>query len=650
MCGIAGILQTRDHSCLNESLLRMLNTLVHRGPDGSGIWLDESAGFALGHRRLSIVDLTASGAQPMLSECGRFVLSYNGELYNTKELRSELISKGDRFRGHSDTEVLLAALARWGVEGALKKLVGIFAFALWDRQKRSLVLARDHMGVKPIFWTAGPGGFAFASELKALATDPNFDRALDPAGLGSFLQFKYVRAPLTIYAAARALPPGSYMMVDATGAGVPQAYWRLEDVAARLAPQRRSQQDDQEAVDQLESMLSDAVSRQLVSDVPLGAFLSGGIDSSTIVSLMQRVSSSPVSTFSIGFDIPGINEAHIAKAVAAHLGTKHTELYVTEREAMDTVPKIAAIFDQPHADVSNIATYLLCQMAREHVTVSLSGDGGDELFFGYDRYFRARRLREAIAPIPPALRGFLANAIGGDRLRNVGFGQGGRISRARWSASRLLHFARRDSGSVFGHFVTAWLDPRVVAPSALADTGAWDANVGTLTDPDEQMMLNDSLTYLPDCVLSKVDRASMAVSLEARVPFMDHRVVEHAWGMGQGLKRRAGAGKWALREVLYRHVPREMVDRPKQGFDAPVGAWLRGGLRDWGEDLLSRTSIERYGALNATTTRDLWRVHQSGAVDASAYLWSLLCLQAWLKDGHPAPTAQGSLVSAAARA
>jgi asparagine synthase (glutamine-hydrolysing) len=644
MCGIAGVLGGPSRAALLIDLARMTGAVVHRGPDSAGVWLDESAGLALGHRRLAIVDLTDTGAQPMVSACGRYAITYNGELYNTEELRAELAAKGDVFRGHSDTEVLLAGLARWGLEVTLKKLVGIFAFGFWDRENRCLSLARDHLGVKPLYWSQGPNGFAFASELRALAALPWFDRALDMAGIGAFLQAKYIRAPLTIYRAASALPPGCHMSVRAEGPSAPKAYWRLEEVASRLAGQRAAAANAAEALESLEAILRNAVRRQMVSDVPLGAFLSGGIDSSTVVAMMQRASSRPVRTFSIGFDRPGFDEAPAAKAVAAHLKTDHTEHYVTDKDALELAPRMAGLFDQPHADVSNIATYLLCKMARAHVTVALSGDGGDELFFGYSRYLHAARVRRHVARLPGRVRGLLAAAIGGRALRNEGFAWPGRVARARWSAARLLHLARDDAGDVYRHFGTAWLDPGVMAPGAQADDAGWAERRSLLADPDERMMLHDSLTYLPDDVLAKVDRASMAVSLEARVPLLDHRVVEHAWGMSQSLKYQGGVGKWALKQVLYRYVPPALVDRPKQGFDAPIGSWLRGGLRDWGETLLSPAVIKRFGVLDPRPVQQLWKAHQSGTVDASPYLWCLLNLQSWLQDGHPAPATQAPLL------
>lgn len=637
MCGIAGIVDVGRGLNLAARIAAMTQTLRHRGPDGSGRWIDADAGVALGHRRLAIVDLSEAGAQPMVSACGRYVLTYNGELYNTNELREALVSRGDRFRGRSDTEVLLAGIARWGLETTLQKAIGIFALAIWDRQERCLYLARDHLGVKPLFWSAQPHGILFASELRALAALPEFDRTLDRAAIGSFLQYKYIRAPLTIYAAAKALPPGCYMVFEADGSTALRRYWCLAEIAACSAPLREAQRNESELLDQLESVLSSAVSRQLVSDVPIGAFLSGGIDSSTIVAMMQRASTTPVRTFSIGFDMPGFDEAPAARAVAAHLRTDHTELYVTEREALAIVPTLATLFDQPHADVSNIATVLLCRMARAHVTVALSGDGGDELFFGYERYARVRRVRRVLRNVPAAIRGPLSDIILARSRRDLGFGEPGRIARVRWSASRVLHFSRQDIDDAFLHFSTGWLDPDAVARGAMSDTASWEEHKRVLVDPNERMMLHDSLTYLPECVLAKVDRASMAASLEARVPMLDHTVVEHAWRIGQALKHRDGVGKWCLRQILYRHVPQHIVDRPKRGFDAPVGAWLRGALRDWAADLLSRESLERQGVIDPTTTDVLWRAHQSGRVDTSSYLWSLLSLQAWLRDVHAIP-------------
>ena len=620
----------------------MTGSLRHRGPDGNGLWIDETAGVALGHRRLAIVDLSEAGSQPMVSTCGRYIVSYNGEIYNADELRERLRKCGDSFRGSSDTEVLVAAIARWGVIRTLSEIIGIFAFAAWDKQTRELRLVRDQLGVKPLFWSNDRGCFLFASELRALAALPEFDHTLDPAAVGCFLQYNYIRSPLTIYRSARSLEPGSTLLLKADGSITIERYWSLIDVVMRHRDERLVTTDPQAALTALEMLLTDAVSRQLVSDVPIGAFLSGGVDSSTVVALMRNASTSPVRTFSIGFDVDSFDEAPAARGVAAHLGTEHTEFYVTGQEAVDCVPKLPAIYDQPLADTSGVPTYLLCELAHKQVSVALTGDGGDELFFGYQRYFKACAVHERVRGLPaPArkLASAIVEGLGGKGMRRNGFAVPGRIPRTAWHLSRLSDYASRDLNDIYLHFVTNWQDPGVVAPSARMRLASWNEHKECSPELGEQMMVHDSLTYLTDGVLAKVDRASMANSIEARVPLLDHRVVEHAWSLPFSLKYHDGVGKWALRQILYKHVPREIVDRPKRGFGSPVGMWLRGPLRDWASQLLSEKCLLKHGVLDVGACTRLWKVHLDGAVNVSSYLWALLMLQAWLEE-MPGPQPQ----------
>ncbi len=640
MCGIVGILdRTASADTLEPQVRRMSDTLVHRGPDGSGHWVDGEAGIAFGHRRLAIIDLTEAGHQPMRSHCGRYVITYNGELYNADEIRSELIAQGVAFRGTSDTEVLVNAISVHGLVRTLKALNGIFAFAVWDTSDRVLSLARDHVGIKPLFYSRNNARLAFASEVRALAIMDGFDRTLDFAAVGSFLQHNYIRAPLTIYRDVRSLEPGHVLTIGADGSVTDESYWDICDIVTRQAGDRRAATDDADVIDGLESILTDAVRRQLVSDVPIGAFLSGGVDSSTVVALIQKVASRPVRTFSIGFEDDKLNEAVVARAVADHLKTDHTELYVQEQDALDCVPNIARLYDQPLADTSTIPTYLLCKMAREHVTVALSGDGGDELFYGYSRFEKAAGLHDRLRRLPGPMRRLAGGALdvfGGRNLRQGFPLSGASGERARWHAGRLLHLAGRNPSDAYLHLHTHWAEPEQIAPGAITDRLRWPESEGVTESLRERMMLHDARTYMTDDVLVKVDRASMAASLEARVPLLDPRVIAHAWSLPMSVKFRDGETKWALRQVLYRHVPRALIDRPKSGFGAPIGAWLRGPLREWAEDLLSERALGDQGLFNVAAVRRVWEAHLSGRVDVSSYLWSVVMLQAWMREtGQP---------------
>lgn len=640
MCGIAGVWDRHRQDvpdALAATVAAMTRTLLHRGPDDGDLWTDAAAGVALGHRRLSIVDLSPAGAQPMVSSCGRFVVSYNGEVYNADELRSELAAAGRRFRGHSDTEAIVEGAAVWGVEPTVKRLIGMFAMALWDRRERVLYLVRDRLGIKPLYWAEFGGRVLFGSELKALRADRGWSPELDRGALAGFLRFGYVPAPQTIYRGVAKLPPGTILTIAVDGPPAIAPYWSLEQIAARGQSDRFAGSEE-DAAEALDALLRDAVRRRMVADVPLGAFLSGGIDSSTVVALMQAQSARPVRTFSIGFHEAGYDEGQNAAAVARHLGTDHTELYASPRHALEVIPQLADMYDEPFADSSQVPTYLVAKMTRQHVTVALSGDGGDELFAGYTRYFRGEGLWRAIDATPQPLRALAAYGVRA-------------LSPAAWSAvgtvipeqRRPAQFGDKmhklagiiagepEASAFYRQIVSLWVDP-----SGLVKDGA--ERPGPLEDvgirarvPDfvERMQYLDTLTYLPDDILTKVDRASMAVSLEARVPLLDHRVVAFSWSLPPAMKVGNGVGKRLLRRVLDRYVPRSLVDRPKMGFTMPVDAWLRHELRDWAETLLDKARLAREGILDPALVETRWREHLGGTRNWQASLWAVLMFQAW---------------------
>jgi len=638
MCGIAGFIEGGgfdSHDDARTIAHAMERSLLHRGPDAGDIWLDGEMGAAFAHRRLSIIDLSPAGAQPMHSADGRFVIVYNGEVYNADELGPELQTTGLTFRGHSDTEVVLEGCARWGVRRTVERLIGMFAFALWDRRERRLWLVRDRLGIKPLYWSFDRGRLMFGSELKALRAHPACPRDIDRDAVAAYLRHNYIPAPRTIYRSVNKLEPGRILSWSPGEDPRIEAYWSLGAVIddGRAKPFQGS---DDEAADALEAVLKDAVGRRMVADVPLGAFLSGGIDSSTVVALMQAQSTRQVRSFSIGFEEANYNEATHAAAVARHLGTDHTELYVRAQEALDVIPSMSEYFDEPFADSSQIPTYLVSRMTREHVMVALSGDGGDELFGGYSRYFQALKLARWVSAPPRALRGVAA-----DMIRAVPTAAWGRMfdlvpaSRRPDSPGHKMHaladLLRGNSDDVYRRLISLWDEPGTVAVDAIEPKGLlWDASVACrLPDALDRMMYLDTLTYLPDDILTKVDRASMAVSLEARVPMIDHRVVAFAWSLPRRLKVGGGEGKHLLRQVLYRHVPRALIDRPKMGFGVPIDDWLRGPLRDWAESLLSLERLTQAGLVKPEPVRQCWREHLSGARNWKYHLWDILMLQAW---------------------
>ncbi len=642
MCGIAGYFETVPRSTRKEleaTAVAMAGTLHHRGPDDSGVWTDPTAGIALAHRRLSILDLSPFGAQPMHSGSGRYTLSFNGEIYNFRALRSELESLGHTFRGHSDTEVALASFSQWGVHQAVERFNGMFAFAVWDRKERLLHLARDRFGEKPLYYGWMGKTFIFASELKAMRAHPDFEANIDRDVLALYFRHGYIPAPYSIYCGISKVLPGTILTLVPESGSRPTAvsYWSVRAVAEQGSANPFTGTET-EAIAHLDQLLMDAVKLRMEADVPLGAFLSGGVDSSTIVALMQAQSAQPVRTFSIGFQEAAYNEAEYAKAVAKHLGTSHTELYVTPEEAMAVIPRLPALYDEPFSDVSQIPTFLVSQLARRDVTVCLSGDAGDELFAGYDTYLHGIRIWRLIGWLPRFLR-----VLSGRGLTALSSGPWDFVESICPKGLRLQHLGLRlknlaellpaDSvETMYRGIVMHWDVPDSLVigasepPTTFTDRAQW----GSLSGALQRMMYTDLMTYLPDNILVKVDRASMGVSLEARVPLLDYRVAEFAWQLPVSMKIRAGRGKWILRQVLSRYVPPTLTDRPKMGFTVPINAWLRGSLKEWGEALLDRKRLRDQGFLNPDLIRGKWGEHQSGKVDWHTDLWGVLMFQAWL--------------------
>ena len=645
MCGIAGLLDFGRRSSGDDLRAigeRMTGQLRHRGPDASGCWFDAERGVALAHTRLSIVELSPMGAQPMHSSCGRFVLSYNGEIYNAPELRAELEAAGRAFRGSSDTEVLVEGCAVWGVEKTVRRLIGMFAFAAWDRADQSLYLVRDRLGIKPVYWGKSNSQLIFASELKAFRCVPGWRGELDLESLSAYLRYSYVPAPRSIFRDVQKLRPGMILQVRDNGDVCETAYWSLADVAAAGQSSAR-EFSDPEAIDALEELLGDAVKRRLVADVPLGAFLSGGVDSSAMVALMQKASSRPVRTFSIGFREAAYDESPHAAAVAKHLGTDHTELFVTPAEAQATIVKLPTIFDEPFADSSQIPTYLVSALTRKHVTVALSGDGGDELFGGYNRYGAGYQITSAMRYLPRSLRAGIGNAITAipPSRWDSAFALMPEAMRPRQAGEKMHKLASvlpEDVGGYYERLISpgedTWKMLHGHATPSLA-TSSFSAvameSRSAFRDERDWMQYMDAATYLPDDILTKVDRASMAVALEARVPLLDHRVVEFAWQLPRQFKFRSGQSKWLLRQVLYRYVPRSLIERPKSGFSVPIGDWLRGPLRDWAEDLLNPRTLGD-GLFDTARLGEKWAAHQAGTRNSQHALWNVLMFEAWRRE------------------
>lgn len=639
MCGIAGYWHPKGQGTYDGSsaLARMTDAIRRRGPDDSGAWNNED-GLFLGHRRLAIVDLTQAGHQPMTSPTGRFVVAYNGEIYNFRAIREALDAENGGtlpWRGHSDTEVMLAAFERWGIERTLGQMVGMFAIALWDRERKTLTLARDRMGEKPLYYGLQRGALLFGSELQALRAHPSFEANVSRDALAMFLKYAYVPAPHSIYGGIHKLPPGAIIeitprMLAEGSIGEPRRYWALPAIEQAA----RDGRTDEQAVSELDALLRNGIRDQMLADVPLGAFLSGGIDSTLIVSLMQAMSTQRVKTYTIGFDDASYNEAVQAKIVAQHLGTSHTELYVSGKDALDVVPHLPDIYAEPFADSSQIPTYLVSRLAREHVTVSLSGDAGDELFGGYNRYQYLPKVWGKLGNVPSVARSIAASMIRvapPARWDAIATSLGPVIPglRVRLPGEKLHKLAAVMSldspRAMYERVVSQWHN----ADDVVLGAGELPAGIVQQGEFATWMMRQDMLTYLPDDILAKVDRAAMAVSLETRVPFLDHRVVEFAAALPRSFKIRDGKSKWILRQLLNRYVPQEIVERPKMGFGIPLHDWLRGPLREWAEELLAAPRLAHEGYFAPQQIRKVWESHVSGRGNFQHMLWPVLMFQAW---------------------
>lgn len=644
MCGIAGLYSfdpRPDRLQIHKTVERMTQALRARGPDGGDVWQDPDCPLVLGHRRLSVIDLTDAGKQPMESPSGRFMITFNGEIYNFRDIRKELeLSSDIKLAGESDTEVLLCALEQWGLEKTLQRIKGMFAFALWDRKARALHFARDRFGKKPLYVGWAGSNLVFGSELKALCAHPEFSRDVNRDALASYMRFGYVPAPLSMFARVVQVLPGTHISIDLglLRAGqdllpLMEYYWNPRDVVIG-ARENPIEKNNDAVVTEFESILSHSVQERMVSDVPLGAFLSGGIDSSTIVAMMQKDVSVPVKTYSIGFSESGYNEAEYAKEIAAHLGTEHHELYVSARDALDIVPHLPEIYDEPFADSSAIPTFMVSRFARESVTVALSGDGGDEMLGGYNRHITGPKAWKMVNNIPAFMRKDFSAMI-----RSVSPSTWDKMRRNRPQFGAHMHkfseiLEKHFEGDVYLSLVSNWQKPK----SLVMDGG--EINI-PLVDPDmqveglgfsEAMMYWDALSYLNGDILTKVDRASMAVGLEARAPLLDQRIFDYVWRLPLDMKIREGQGKWLLRQVLNKHVPEEMYNRPKQGFSVPIAAWLRGDLKDWAEDLLDEHELKAQGLLNYVQVREAWEEHQKGRGHHAGKLWCVLMFQAWHRE------------------
>lgn len=649
MCGINGFFNTYT-TLPADAVIQQMNTAIrNRGPDAGDSWQDESIGLVLGHRRLAVQDLSPAGAQPMHSNCGRYVIIFNGEIYNHLELREQLMAKhkAPNWRGHSDTETMLACFVAWGIKNTLQAMVGMFAIVLWDRQQKILTLAKDRMGEKPLYWGWQGKGLYFGSDLKGLKAHPAFKTDINRDAITLLLRHNCIPAPYSIYKGIEKLRPGHWLQlpladIEKAKNSQPQAYWRFNDIVEKGLSHPFTGSPEQ-AVDDLESALTKSIGDQMLSDVPLGAFLSGGIDSSAVVALMQAQSSRPVKTFTIGFDDAGYNEATHAKAVAKHIGTDHTELYIRSEDALSVIPKLPSIYSEPFSDSSQIPTFLVSELASQHVTVSLSGDGGDELFGGYNRYLMAQQVWNRSRKLPKPVRQSVASVLTSlsPKKWDVLFDKLGPALperlRLRTPGDKVHKFAGvldiNNEQDFYQTLTSHWQYPENVVINAkepktlISDFKAWPE-----TDSFQHaMMAMDAQTYMTDDILAKVDRAAMANSLETRVPLLDHRIAELAWSLPLDYKIRQGEGKWTLKQVLFRHVPRELIERPKMGFGIPLHDWLRGSLRDWAEALLDENLLLQQGYFNPEPIRTMWKEHLSGLYNHQHHLWDVLMFQAWLE-------------------
>lgn len=641
MCGFTGYWdkQSADLTIVEKMALK----IAHRGPNDAGVWLNRSRDLAMAHRRLAIIDLSPAGHQPMNSVCGRFTLAFNGEIYNHLEIRAELNRETGalNWNGHSDTETLLNALSHWGLEKTLSRLNGMFAFSLWDEAKRALFLARDRMGEKPLYYGNNQGRFFFGSELKSFKGHPLWRASIDRNSLALYMRHNNVPAPFSIYQNIKKLPAAHFVEVREAGIFIsePQCYWSLAEVAEK-GRGKQDQATPENLTNELDSLLRDSVKSRMMADVPLGSFLSGGFDSTIVTAVMQAQSSKPIKTFTIGFNEADYNEAHYAKTIANHLGTDHTELYVTAQQAMAVIPSLPTIWDEPFSDSSQIPTLLVSQLAREKVTVSLSGDGGDELFCGYSRYTQGHKIWQVLRMLPVPLRQFMANM-----MRTFPAAPLENLLRFLPKQFQIPHLAdrlpkiadvvsKKNSTSYYQTLMSHCKKPEQLVLGATEPNTLFNhpEKLPKLADFREQMMYLDSMHYLPDDILTKVDRASMAVSLEARVPLLDHRIVEFAWQVPMSMKHHNGNGKWLLREVLYKYLPRSLMERPKMGFGVPISDWLRGPLREWAEELLAEKRLKEDGFFDPIAIRKMWLEHITGKRQWHYYLWDVLMFQAWLNE------------------
>ena len=648
MCGLAGFWSVghnaSHHSGGEEIVGRMTTAIAHRGPDDTGLWSDKDAGLFLGHRRLAILDVSAAGHQPMQSHCGRYVLAYNGEIYNHLQIRKDIesMSGGIQWRGTSDTETILAACSAWGFEKTLDKLNGMFAIVLWDRQENSLHLARDRMGEKPLYYGCIGNTLIFGSELKALRQHPSWQGEIDRDALAQYLRLTHVAPPSSIFKNIRKLLPGHTLSFtgDFSSEVEQQCYWSLSAIASD-SKRVYAEANKSSLIDELETRLAKSVGSRMIADVPLGAFLSGGYDSSLVVAMMCKHSSQSVKTFTIGFEDESFNEAPHAKKVAEHLGTDHTELYLSSKDALDIIPLLPQFWDEPFADSSQIPTYLVSRLTRDSVTVALSGDGGDELFGGYSRYIKAQQVWAKLNRFPSPVRELLAGISGvvarpmADQLAKLDSALTSKLVQNLDRANELGGlFASGSRDQLYSHMVCHWEDPEsiVIGSRETASLMADPSSLPPLPDYLDRMMLLDMLAYLPNDILTKVDRASMAVSLESRAPLLDHELVEFAWTISPELRIHNGVGKWPLREVTHRYLPEELMHRPKMGFGIPIHGFLRNELRSWADDLLSVDRLERQGYFNAEKIAQMWKEHTDGRRDWAYKLWDVLMFQSWLES------------------